>query len=41
MQRFIIEHSEANLTPHSGRALVGRIFNDYADLSGSLKREVP
>ena len=40
MQRFIIEQSDADLTSHSGLALVGIALNEYTDLEKSVKREI-
>ncbi len=40
MKRFIIEQTEADLTSHSGLALVGMAVNKYTDLSQSIKREI-
>ena len=40
MKRFIIEQTEADLTSHSGLALVGMALNKYTNLSQSLKREI-
>ena len=40
MKRFIVEQTEADLTSHSGLALVGMALNEYTDLSQSIKREV-
>src|SRR5210317_2003578 len=41
MQRFIIEKGEVDLTSHSGLALVGMALNNYTELAGSVKREIP
>lgn len=41
MQRFIIEHGEADLTSHSGLALVGMALSRKTDLAKVVKREIP
>ena len=41
MQRFIIEQGEAELTSHSGLALVGMALNEATSLSQSVRREIP
>jgi len=41
MQRFIIEQGEANLTSHSGLALVGMALSENTDLAKVVKREIP
>lgn len=40
MQRFIIEQSEADLTSHSGLALVGMALNNYTDLANSVQQAI-
>ena len=41
MRRFIIEQTEAELTSHSGWALVGMAINRYTELVPSVTRGVP
>ena len=41
MQRFIIEQGEADLTSHSGLALVGPALNEYTTLAKSVKQAIP
>ena len=41
MQRFIIEQGEADLTSHSGLALVGLALNEYTNLAKSVKQAIP
>jgi hypothetical protein len=41
MRRFIIEQTQADLTSHSGLALVGMALNEHTDLTQTLKREIP
>ncbi len=40
MQRFIIEQGEADLTSHSGLALVGLALNEYTELTKSVKQTI-
>jgi len=41
MRRFIIEQTEADLTSHSGLALVGMAISRYTELVASVTRAVP
>lgn len=41
MQRFIIEQSEADITSHSGLALVGVALNQYTTLAQQATRTIP
>ncbi len=41
MRRFIIEHTNANLTSHAGLALVGMALNRHSGLADHVDRQVP
>lgn len=41
MRRFIIEQTEADLTSHSGLALVGMAINRHTDLVQTVTRSIP
>ena len=41
MQRFIIEQSEADITSHSGLALVGVALNQYTTLAQQVAQTIP
>ncbi len=41
MQRFIIEQGEADLTSHSGLALVGMALRKNTDLAKVVQRKIP
>ena len=41
MRRFIIEQSDADITSHSGLALVGLALNRHCDLTTNVDRHIP
>jgi hypothetical protein len=41
VRRFIIEHTNANLTSHAGLALVGMALNRHSGLADHVDRQVP